>query len=157
MKDNKINPNRNEDNNGQINNIEVIIQEEFEGGKIYEKGYKRGWIIKVKALEDCKFIGEIAKEFTVKLAKGKNLISKPAKSVKEYLKIEDKGKYGRALVHWFQDKDKLFSSNWESFQLVPVNFRGMWYDEGLKISEEGKIIWWLWGRRQYELLKKKSS
>jgi hypothetical protein len=84
-------------------NYEVIIEPEFEVGRIYKVGHKRGWIIKVKALYKYLDRGELMRDFTVKLKAGNNLINKH-KGANEYLKVVVDSRKEIILHHFYIDE-----------------------------------------------------
>ncbi|MCE8169289.1 MAG: hypothetical protein I3273_04160 [Candidatus Moeniiplasma glomeromycotorum] len=110
---------------------------------------KRHWELRVKAQSDYNFIGEIGKEFKLKLRPGKNLITHPHSPYYKFSKVKE--------YFWFYPDHLTYIAQQRGTEIdcsrffyEPLEVRGMWKVEGFRISEEGKMIWWLWERKKYE-------
>jgi hypothetical protein len=111
--------------------------------------YGKDYFLKVEAQGDYKNIGGIvAREFTLKLKKGENLVGKDSESgLKEYFSINDK-----ELTHYYKKKAGKVSYenpiiNEDSYTFISLtdnpNELIFPYHVGLKISENGALIWYL--------------
>ncbi|CAG8842492.1 30921_t:CDS:2, partial [Gigaspora margarita] len=97
-------------------NYEVIIEPEFEAGRVYSVGYKR-----------------------VKLKAGRNLINKH-EGANEYLKVVVDSRKKIVLHHFYID-DEGKECNRQSLEPKKLRVEGMWRIEGFIISEDGEAIW----------------